>query len=133
MDTSLILAPIIGIIFLVGGLQAVFNKKFILEVGENFMQNPAILWTIGFILLLIGTILVTIQNIWSFDWRVIITVIAWLTLIKGGIFMLFPNSTKLIYRKCNSSPLIIASGIVAIIIGLFFIYIFVSYMTLGVA
>lgn len=125
----MILAPIIGIVFLVGGLEAVFNRKFISEMAENFMQNPALLWTIGFILLLVGAVMVTIQNAWSLDWQVIVTIIGWLTLIKGAMFMLFPNSTKLIYRKCNSPALIVASGVIAIILAVFFLYI--SYAGLG--
>ena len=45
----------------------------------------------SFIALIMGILIVVSHNIWTKDWRVIITIVGWMVLIKGINVILFPE------------------------------------------
>lgn len=67
----------------------------------------------GFFTLILGVLLVVSHNRWVWNWRVIITVIAWLTLIKGASIILYPifidKMTLLFLQNMNAAY--VAAGI----------------------
>jgi hypothetical protein len=123
MDISIIFAQIIGIVCLVAGLEVVFNRRFVSAAIEDTLRNAAVLWVMGLIALVVGATVIAVQNVWSSDWRLVITVVGWIALLKGAFIMLFPGSAAWLYRKCNTTGLLMASGILAVILGLFFLYV----------
>ena len=62
-----------------------------------------------------GTVMLALYNTWSKSWRVLVTIIGWLALIKGAVLMLFPqvmtlyvnflSNTTLRHRARRSLPL----------------------------
>jgi hypothetical protein len=120
--SSTALAQILGIIFLVGGLAALFSRKSMSAAIDGVIESHAILWIWGFINLLFGATIVAFHGAWSSDWRIIITIAGWGGILKGALLMLFPNSARALYRKCNTPSVLMTGGIVAILLGLFFLY-----------
>lgn len=45
----------------------------------------------GFITLILGILMVVGHNIWQWNWRLIITIFAWLVLLKGASIILYPK------------------------------------------
>lgn len=86
-------------------------------------ENLALFWIWGFINLLFGATIVALHNAWSSDWRVIVTAIGWVGVIKGVFLMLFPNSAGEIYRASNTPSVLTAGGFIAILLGLFLLYV----------
>src|SRR6476646_9005433 len=41
--------------------------------------------------LLAGLAIVNTHNLWVSDWRVIITILGWLAIVRGALSLLFPN------------------------------------------
>lgn len=121
-DSSTALAQALGIIFLVGGLAALFSQKSMSAAIDEVIGSHALSWIWGFINLLFGATIVGLHGAWSSDWRVILTVAGWGGILKGVLFMLFPNSARALYRKCNTPGVLMTSGIVAIALGLFLLY-----------
>lgn len=91
------------------------------EVTEG-QERQALSWIWGFINLLLGATIVAFHRAWSSDWRVIITVLGWSAILKGVLFMLFPDSAKALYRRCNKLGVLATGGVVAILLGLFLLY-----------
>ena len=91
MDLSIFLAKAIGIYYIFVSIAFLINKIRLRGLIIETMNNPAFLLLSGFIALIIGILLVVGHNLWVEDWRVIITIIGWLALIKGMTIILFPQ------------------------------------------
>ncbi len=91
METSLFLAKVFGILFTVVGLGFLINFKSYQKIYDDFFKNSAILYMGGLLALIMGILLVLYHNVWEGGWVVIITVLAWMSLIKGVCLLVFPN------------------------------------------
>jgi hypothetical protein len=58
---------------------------------------------------------------WSKSWRVLVTIIGWLAVIKGAVLMLFPRVMTL-YVTFLSNTTLTLSGIYAIVLGGLFLF-----------
>lgn len=123
MYISTVLAEILGIVFLVMGLELLLKKKFMVAVLNEAVEKPGLLWTMGLLALVIGAVMVAIQNVWSADWRVVITIVGWLAVLKGVVIMFFPHFTMSLYRKWGTEGFLVFGGVVATLLGLFFLYV----------
>ena len=92
MGTSLFIAKIFGICYLVMGIGFVINRDFYRKVMEDFFKNAALVFYGGAMSLIIGIVIVLLHNRWVANWTVIITIIGWGGLIKGVWILVFPNS-----------------------------------------
>lgn len=118
MDISIFFAQVLGIVLLVSGISLVANKKMSAEAIEEMLRNKGILWMAGFTGVVIGSVFVVLNNIWSSSLPLLITIIGWLILLKGTFILVFPNAAVALYRKCNKGNMLLWGGLIAIIIGL---------------
>lgn len=118
----MILARFFGIFLLIIGLSTL-NKKSFTSIIDGLMNNKVLFWLTGLLALTIGAAVLALYSGWSADWRVVITVIGWLALIKGSIIMLFPDALATFYKKLRISGIFYVTGTVAILIGAFLLYI----------
>lgn len=121
MDASLVLAEIFGGLFVFTGLSAL-NRRYLISVIEEMSRNKALVWLTGFVTFGIGLASLSVYSAWPDNWRVIITLIGWLMLIKGAYIALAPDTSMRFYRKMISETLLSVVGVVAIIIGLVLFY-----------
>ncbi len=122
MDNSIVLAQILGIIYLAAGLELLFKRKFVSTAMNEALQNAGSLWILGFLALVIGAVMVAIQGVWTADWRIIVTIAGWAALLKGIFILFFPHTAMKLYRKWNNEALLVVSGIVAALVGLLLLY-----------
>jgi len=96
MQTSVFLAQLIGPLFLVMGLGMLVNGEGYRSMAQEFLASPALIYVAGLLAFVPGLAIVLLHNVWVFDWRLIITLLGWLSLI-GGIFrLLFPRQVTAI-------------------------------------
>lgn len=81
MEISVYLARFWGSLFMILGLMSV-GAKFLGRVIK-FTEDKTITITTGYITFLLGLITVVLHNIWIIDWKVAVTILGWITLIKG--------------------------------------------------
>ena len=48
----------------------------------------------AFFTIILGLLMVVSHNIWQWSWRVIITIIAWIVLLKGVCILMLPQYTN---------------------------------------
>jgi len=118
MHTSIVLAQILGIGFVVLGLSMISNKKWTALAIEEIVKNQGLIWLAGFITLILGATIVVLNNVWTFGLPLFITILGWLTLIKGTLILVFPNSTLSYYKKMNKGNIFVWGGVVVFILGL---------------
>src|SRR4030043_1618558 len=89
MEISIYLARFWGSLFVILGLASIGAKLLGRIIG--YTEDKTITISTGYITFLLGLITVTLHNIWVADWRVAITILGWVTLLKGITKIGFPE------------------------------------------
>lgn len=89
MNVSTFFAQLWGSFFVIFGLLFIVTGQ--LGKTIEMTDDKAFVISTGYITLLMGLITVILHNVWSADWRVIITVLGWSTVIKGIMKIGFPE------------------------------------------
>jgi len=123
MDNSILLARFIGPFIVVVGAAILLNAQMFRKIGTDFFKNSALVYLGGIMTFFMGLAVVLFHNLWTADWRVIITVFGWLTLVKGAVLIICPDelakSTKAWLK--NTNVLIIPWSIM-LALGIFLIF-----------
>ena len=124
MQTSIFIAKIFGLMYLVFGLGVLFNGAFYRKLLDEFTKSVAHLYWGGIFALLAGFLIVNYHNVWEGDWWVVlITILGWIGLLKGFLLIVFPKAivswTKAWTKAKNFLPI---WGVIILIIGLIFGY-----------
>ena len=114
------LAILAGSAIFVVGL-SLFINPYVSMVMSDLVNNQGLLWVTGLITFVMGTVMLALYNTWSKSWRVLVTIIGWLAVIKGAVLMLFPQVMTL-YVNFLSNTTLTLSGIYAIVLGGLFLF-----------
>ena len=90
MQTSIFLARLIGPVMLMIGLAVFANPRGFREMAEEFMESRALMFLGGLITMPAGLAIVLTHNVWAADWRVLITILGWLSTIGGALRLFGP-------------------------------------------
>lgn len=101
---SMILAKILGIYFIVLGAAFLFNANSFKNIYSRIAKDENFLFLGGLIAVLIGAVIISIHNDWIWGWPVIITILGWWSLTKGGMLLIFPDSIKF-FSSIQNQPL----------------------------
>src|SRR5262245_66449452 len=93
MPTSSFLAKLVGPLFLVIGSAGLVNPGAFQVVAEEALRSHALIYLSGILAMVAGVAMVLVHNVWTADWRVIITVLGWLTAIGGALRIAWPQLT----------------------------------------
>jgi len=119
MEISIFLARFWGSLFIILGLISI-GAKLLGRIIE-YTEDKTITVSTGYITLLLGLATVVAHNIWVFDWRVAITILGWITLLKGIEKIAFPTRVNKIAIKFKGGQIL--WGFVIFLIGTFYIWI----------
>jgi uncharacterized membrane protein len=88
---TLFLSRLLGIFFLICGLEMLLHKLVYTLALATVADNPLALRWIAMMITLAGLAMVLVHNVWSKrPVAVIVTVLGWLTLIKGIAYLFLP-------------------------------------------
>jgi hypothetical protein len=90
MSTSVFLARLIGPVMLVIGLAVFANPRGFRGMAEEFMASRALMFIGGLLIMPAGLAIVLTHNVWTADWRVLITIFGWLGAIGGALRLFGP-------------------------------------------
>lgn len=123
MDISIFLARVMGLYFIIVSLAFILNRQYFLLLMNSLLQNTELLFVLGINVLLIGILLVVGHNLWVNDWRVVITIIAWLIFIKGLSYIFMTQVIMALSKSILEFPAIyFVSAIVNFLIGSYLCY-----------
>lgn len=118
MESSIVLAKIMGPMMLIIGVSLLLNGDTFRAMAKDFMKSPALIYLAGFITLLLGLLVVAFHNEWVADWPVIITVLGWVMIAAGIARMNFPDRLKKIgNRMISSKELMTGAAVLYIALG----------------
>jgi hypothetical protein len=123
MGTSILIARIFGLSYLIIGICFLFNRKGFAKIMEDFGKNAALTFYGGLMALVIGIVIILKHNLWVSDWRVMITIFGWAGLIKGIWLLGFPDSVSGFMKAYKKNKgLMTVHATVAIILGVVLTY-----------
>lgn len=115
MDTSIFLARLFSLYFIVLGIALVFNKAHYRRTIEEVLRDDSLLFFMAIITLIMGILLVFFHNMWVSDWRVIITLLAWLVFIKGIVRLWFPRLIRKMAKMFSGNGLYYVVAIIMVL------------------
>lgn len=119
MSMSIFLAKLFGLYFIIAGLMALIRYKTLRQVLDGFVENRALMFITSILTTIMGLLLVLNHNLWQSDWRVVITVISWLALIKGLVGVFIPETFIKLVKSFSSKSCYVVWAVIVIIIGLY--------------
>ena len=123
MDLSVYLAKVIGLYFFVVSFGLLINGKNLKPILIDFLKSPPLVFLSGFLALIIGLLLITSHNIWVMGWPVLITIIGWLSLIKGVVRVICPQFVVTKVQKwIENDTFYYITCFIVLFIGLILIY-----------
>jgi hypothetical protein len=90
MQTSIFIARLIGPIMIVAGLAVLLNRQDFRVMAEDFLAHRGLMFLTGMMVMLAGLAIVLTHNVWTSDWRVLVTLFGWLLIVAGAIRMIEP-------------------------------------------
>ncbi len=122
MELSIYLAKVFGIFFLIGGLALLLNKKTYHRVDVKLLNNQPVTILFGMFIMLAALFLVMKHNVWELSYVGLITLIAWVSFIKGAIIVLIPDLLNVLKKKTFGDSWYVVGGIVWVVFGLYLTY-----------
>ncbi|WP_425391089.1 hypothetical protein [Ekhidna sp.] len=91
MELSIYLARTFGVIYLAVGLGMFLYRESYILLFRRLTESIDFVLMGGFIAVASGMAMVTYHNLWVSDWRVIITIVGWIALVKGIMLLIMPG------------------------------------------
>lgn len=90
MELSFFLAQVMGVFLMLTSASMLLNRRNIDLLFEAY-RNPAAVYITGIFETMLGLVLVLKHNLWTADFRVVITLVGWLLLARGAGRTFFPT------------------------------------------
>lgn len=90
MEVSLFLAKLLGLYLLIIGLIWAFRKDLINSAFTDIVSSPGLLAIAGVWALLFGLAILISHPVYEFSWRLVITIIGYLAILKGILRLAYP-------------------------------------------
>jgi hypothetical protein len=94
MQTSVFLAKLIGPILVLAGAALLVNRKLMDAIARELLSGPLLLPLLGLLDFAAGLAIVLTHNVWVADWRVIITILGWLLMVRGAVRLLITDQAR---------------------------------------
>ncbi|HYD93099.1 MAG TPA: hypothetical protein VEB18_01425 [Candidatus Paceibacterota bacterium] len=118
MPLTIFLAQVFGLYMIIAGIAIIANQRNIMLAVAALVEERFSQLLVGVLSLLLGLFLVNSHNDWSTLPAGIVSLIGWLSLVKGIFYLFTPeNSLTKIIRKLNQRKWYMIDGIIAILIG----------------
>ena len=104
MATSIFLAKLIGPIALAIGVALLINAAAFRAMAEQFLASTALMFLSGLLTMTAGLAIILTHNIWTADWRGLITLLGGLMTLGGAFRTIAPQQVIGLGRKMMAHP-----------------------------
>ncbi|MBP6921695.1 hypothetical protein KBB89_04090 [Candidatus Gracilibacteria bacterium] len=121
MNASMFLAQFWGVSFVILSVLFLMRRESIVGYMKSVMSEPGILFIAGYVSLSMGIASILVHNVWTLNWRGIVTLMGWLALVKGITLLGFPNTTKKFTNLYKNDNFITVAMFIMLIIGIYLV------------
>jgi len=107
MEISIFLAQFWGWLLVIVGLIFLLKKQMLEDELSRMFKNKDYVLLTGWLALILGLFTVILHNIWATDWRIVITIFGWISLIKGIARMGFPELPQKTASTFKNKPVLV--------------------------
>jgi hypothetical protein len=123
MTTSVFLARLLGPLLLAVGVGIFVNPKPFRTMAGEVVRSVTLVYLFGLADFAAGLAIVLTHNVWTANWRVLITLLGWLMLIRGAVRILAPEAIMgYAANLLRNKQLIPITGAVTGVLGLVLCY-----------
>ena len=122
MDISIYLARVFGIYLVIACIAMFVNRKHLSKILSGFSDNLGLVVFSGFMHLFFGLLVVVAHNIWTMDFRVLVTLMGWTGVLKGGLRILVPTKINRLGEEFAGGKKLVVWGFVWLAIGSYLLY-----------
>jgi len=124
MQLTLFLSQIFGITFILGAFSMLLEKKMMMEMLKELVEDRALLYVLGVFDFVLGLAIVLTHNVWEGrTLTTVITALGWLMLLKGVVRILTPTATiKRWYKQWNIATMLPLMGLISLALGVYLTY-----------
>jgi hypothetical protein len=123
MVTSIFLAKLFGLFFVILGLSAMLHPKRLQNIFIELKKSPVLMFMTSFVLLIMGIALVISHSIFVLDWRLLITVLCWIVFLKSAACLILPEKwIENPHRLLEHPGFYYSVSIIYLLLGAFMIY-----------
>lgn len=112
VDTSIFFARLWGSFYLIFGILFIIARQ--LGRTIDMTDDKAFVISTGYTSFFLGLVTVILHNVWVPDWRVVITILGWSTLIKGVQKIGFPNFINKQAQRFKKNQLLSAAFMIVL-------------------
>lgn len=121
MSTSIFLAQAFGIYFAIMTVALLVNHASIVKIVNETPPTSFVTFLAGIFTVILGIVLVLFHNVWVPHWPVVITILAWVTLIKGVMLIVYPNYIDWAKKYIFNTKLYSMYWIFTLVLAVFFL------------
>lgn len=103
------MGPVMLVIGIGMALGLIIEGESYSSLLKEFIGSRALIFITGVLALLAGLAVVNAHNLWVRDWRVIVTILGWLLVLRGIMLLMFPAIVQTLGDRVVAAK----SGIVA--------------------
>jgi len=122
METSIFLAKVIGLFGAISTSVIILRYNMHLKMEEDASKSPSMIYLSGYSFLGLGILITVIHQILAADWRINITILGWLILLKGLMRILFPDTIKKLIEKKKNDQRFMLGEIIAFMLSIYLLY-----------
>lgn len=115
MQQAMWLASVFGPLLLIIGIWSVFYNSHAVKAMASLKTNPATVFALVVINLLIGLVIINCYNIWAADVSVLVSLLGWVFLVRGLVYLFMPH---IMFKYCSKAKMIRIRGTIGLIWGL---------------
>jgi len=123
MTSSTYLALLFGTYIIAVSIPMIVNQKRLVSMMEEFIDSPPLIFLTGVLALIGGISVICFHNIWTVDWRSLVTFFGWVAAIEGVLLIVIPDPLiRFAKSTLSKSTLISVLGFAYLALGAFFIF-----------
>lgn len=123
LSTSFFIAKLLGPTFTLIGLSVLLREHAFRAILQDAAHSAALLYLSGFLSFISGLLLVLAHNIWSPDWRLVITLVGWIAIARGFVTIFQPQwAVAFFTRLVERQTVFYSAAIIDLLLGLILIY-----------
>jgi len=122
---TVFLGRLIGLYCILAAISMMIRKESIIETVTALLHDSPLMFIVGILTLSAGLAVVLAHNVWSGSaLAVLVTLVGWITLAKGLIFLFLPPETEaeLFLSKLRYEKLFFVYMSVSLLLGIYMTY-----------
>ena len=118
MDRSTYLAKLFGPVLVILGLSLLVRGQSFVGVFQDILYSPTLIFVLCVLGLLGGIAVILAHNVWAKDWRLIITILGWASVIESAVWLIVPHTMlQRIIMPLLTPSFLFVYGIVVLLLG----------------